>query len=201
MPFTPDAKWLEALKLPLRAMIGIMLAASALLWLDYEKIVDLSVFGSLTKPSIVVVCVVAGALCISGLGALIYDVFAGKNRAAALARRRDLRRKEEEEQSKNAKEAALERLDYLSEEELHYLADCLRKNTQSFTTWVYSSGASTLTTKGLIYSPGGTHHQDHYPFVITDFAWKELLRRKDEFIGRDDKNTKQREEQKRRGRY
>jgi hypothetical protein len=193
MPITPDPKWLEALKLPVRVMIGVTLAASGLLWLDYKKIIDLSAFGNLSRPGVVILCVVASALTISGVGAVIYDLLAGKRKEKALSLRRELRKKDEEEQSEKATATALERLDYLSEEELHYLADCLRKHSQSFTTWVHSSGAATLTAKRLIYSPGGTHHQDHYPFVVADFAWKELLRREEEFIARDDKNAQQRE--------
>ena len=201
MAITPDANWLNALKLPLRVMIGVTLAATALLLLDYAKIIDLAVFGSLTRPSMVVLCVVAAALSVSGLGAAIYDLFLGKHKRVAIALRREIRKKETEGQSKEAKTTALERLDYLSAEELRHLADCLRKNTQSFTTWAHSSSASTLAAKRLIYTPSGTHHQDYFPFTINDFAWKELLRRKDEFIARDDENAKQEEQRKRRGGY
>jgi hypothetical protein len=149
MPVTPDPKWLEALKLPLRVMIGVTLAATGLLWLDHQKIIDLAVFGSLTKPAVVILCVFAGALCISGIGAFIYDLFVGKRKANALTIRRELRKKEDEEQIEKNMATALERLDYLSEEELHLLADCLRKKSQSFTTWVHSSGAATLQVKTL----------------------------------------------------
>lgn len=197
MPIIPDANWLNAFKLPLRAMIGVTLACGTLLWLDHAKLIDLSVFGGLTKPSIVVLTVVAGALSISGIGAVIYDLVMAKQKHGTLKARREARKQETDEQSKEAKAAALDRLNYLSPEELRYLADCLRRGNQSFTTWVHSSFASTLAAKGLIYTPGGTHHQDHYPFTIVDFAWKELLRRKDEFIARDDANKKQQDEQNR----
>jgi hypothetical protein len=190
MPITPDAKWLEAFKLPLRVMIGLALACFVLLWLDSAKHIDLSIFGDLTKPSFVVVMVVASALAVSGTCAVAYDIFMAKHKRGALAQRKEARKKEAEELSIARKAAALDRLNYLSPEELRYLAECLRKENQSFTTWVHSSYASTLAAKGLIYTPGGTHHQDHYPFTIYDFAWSELLRRKDEFISRDDENKK-----------
>ena len=197
MLIIPDAKWLDAFKLPLRAMVGVALACCALLWLDIAKHIDLSIFGDLTKPLIVVITVVAGALSVSGICALIYDTVRAKNKRGALAARKNDREKEAEEQSNAAKVVALDSLNYLNFEELRYLADCLRKGNQSFTTWVHSSFASTLVAKGLIYTPGGTHHQDHYPFSITDFAWKELLRRKDEFTARDDANKKQHDGQRR----
>jgi hypothetical protein len=190
MPITPDAKWLEAFKLPLRVMIGLALACYALLWLDSAKHFDLSIFGDLTKPSVVVLMVVTSALAVSGICAVAYEIFIAKRKRGALAERKRARKKEAEELSIAKKAAALDRLNYLSPEELRYLADCLRKENQSFTTWVHSSYASTLAAKGLIYTPGGTHHQDHYPFTITDFAWSELLRRKDEFIAQDDENKK-----------
>lgn len=197
MPITPDPKWLEALKLPLRVMIGITLAAVVLLWLDHQMIIDLAVFGHLTKSAVVILCVVTSALCISGIGAFIYDLFAGRRKAKVLAVRRELRKKENEEQIEKNMAMALERLDYLSEEELHLLAGCLRKKSQSFTTWVHSSGAATLQSKRLITTPGGTHHQDHYPFVVVDFVWKELLKREAEFIERDEKNRQAHDRQRR----
>jgi hypothetical protein len=193
MPLIPDAKWLEAFKLPLRVMIGLALACYVLLWLDYTKHIELSIFGNLTKPSVFVLTVVASALAVSGIGAGAYEIFIAKHKRAALAERKEAQKKEAEELSIAKKAAALDRLNYLSPEELRYLADCLRKGNQSFTTWVHSSYASTLAAKGLIYTPGGTHHQDHYPFTIADFAWSELLRRKDEFIARDDENKKKQE--------
>ncbi|NBS74451.1 MAG: hypothetical protein EBS66_13365 [Betaproteobacteria bacterium] len=191
MPLTPDPKWLEAFKLPLRVMIGISLASYALLWLDSTKHIDLSIFGILAKPAVVVLMVVVSALALSGIGSVAYDIFISKQRQSALAERKMARKKEALEYSIANQAAALNRLNYLTPEELRFLTDCLRKRNQSFTTWVHSSYAATLVAKGLIYSSGGTHHEDHYPFTIIDFVWNELLVRKDEFIARDDENKKQ----------
>lgn len=190
MPIIPDAKWLDAFKLPLRVMIGLALACYALLWLDSAKHIDLLIFGGLTKPSIIVLSVVASALAVSSTGAVAYDIYMAKQKRGALAERKEVRKKEAEELSVATNAATLQRLNYLGPEELRYLADCLRKGNQSFTTWVHSPYASTLAAKRLIYTPGGTHPQDHYPFTITDFVWSELLLRKEEFIARDDDNKK-----------
>ena len=38
----------------------------------------------------------------------------------------------------------------------------------------------------LVGTPGGTAHQDHYPFYIVDFAWEALQARRDEFLAKDD---------------
>jgi hypothetical protein len=62
MPIIPDAKWLEAFKLPLRVMIGVAFSCYTLLWLDSAKHIDLLIFGSLTKASVVVLTVVASGL-------------------------------------------------------------------------------------------------------------------------------------------
>ena len=43
-----------------------------------------------------------------------------------------------------------------------------------------------LTGKGLVWTPGGAHHMDHYPYSFHDFVWKRLLDRKDEFLAKDD---------------
>jgi hypothetical protein len=40
--------------------------------------------------------------------------------------------------------------------------------------------------KGLVWTPGGQHHQDHYPFSFYDFVWEKLLERKEEFIAKDE---------------
>ena len=86
----------------------------------------------------------------------------------------------------------MKRLDYLSVREIAYVADCLRKNEQSFLAYANSGAVSNMMAKGLVGSPGGTHHQDYYPYYFGDFVWEALLARKDEFIEKDNKN-KQRE--------
>jgi hypothetical protein len=60
----------------------------------------------------------------------------------------------------------------------------LRDGSPSFYTYVYSPPVSVLQGKGLVWTPGGTHHQDHYPFSFHDFAWHVLVKRNDEFIAK-----------------
>ena len=52
--------------------------------------------------------------------------------------------------------------------------------------------------KNLVYTPGGTHHQDHYPFAFHDFVWEVLKQRKEEFIEKA-KEFDRREKDKKRG--
>jgi hypothetical protein len=59
--------------------------------------------------------------------------------------------------------------------------------------------------KGLVWTPGGTHHQDYYPFSFHDFVWAVLLERKDEFLAKEEKHKRaeaaEREAQQRRRGY
>ena len=115
-----------------------------------------------------------------------------------LQQRREIRKVEQEEEINTNKQRVIERIPHLSKGELRYLANCVRDNSQSFTTYVHSPSATTLCSKGLIYTPGGTHHQDYYPFVVNDFVWKHLLENSDEIIARDEENKRIEEEEKKR---
>jgi hypothetical protein len=64
-------------------------------------------------------------------------------------------------------------------------------------TYVYSPPVSVLQGKRLVWTPGGAHHQDYYPFSFHDFAWRTLLERKDEFIAKDEEHKRAEEEWKR----
>lgn len=200
MSFIPDSGWLQALKLPLRILLGIAIACVVLLVLDHKTLLDLGAFGTLTKPLVIVALVFTAALSVTGIGGLIYEFVTDGRKNTALQAERIAREKELREQSELERAAVLERLNHLAPRELRYLADALREGSQSFYTYVHSPPVTTLMGKGLVYTPGGTHHQDHYPFTIHDFVWKALLQRKAELIARDDANQKREDEERRRGR-
>ena len=182
-----DAKWLEALKLPLKTMLGIALSSGALLLLD------LDVFGEMARPIVIAVCVVSSVLSLVGIVDLLLVPLRERQRQSRLSVRRAVRRKEEEERHVEAEAQVLARLDHLSKEEIRYVADCLHKGTPTFYSWVHSPAASMLMGKELVWTPGGTHHQDHYPFSFYDFVWKALLARKDEFIAKDEEHKRSEE--------
>jgi hypothetical protein len=108
-----------------------------------------------------------------------------------------MRRAEQEKEVEERKERVITRIEHLSNQELRYLAGCLSENSQTFNTYVHSPAATTLVSKGLVYTPGGTHHQDHYPFIINDFVWAYLLGQRDEIIERDRENREAEAEAKR----
>ena len=182
-------------------MIGLCIASVVLLGLDRAEILALADFGQLTKPLVVVLAVLSGSLAITGIGAFIKDQLTNRQKQSLLAARRELKLQEAETRRAKAESAALEPIHHLSSQEIWHLAGCLRKGSQSFYTYVHSPSVTTLMGKGLVYTPGGTHNQDHYPFTISDFAWKALLARKDEILARDNEHRKREEEEKRRGRY
>lgn len=196
----PDSSWINALKLPTQVIIGLFLAFLVLLGLDWGAFLPLAMFGELTKPIVMVLLVISGSLSITGIGAYIKDQRARRKSHSLLATRRQLRAQEKEKERAKAQTAALERIEHLSPRELRYLANCLREGSQSFYTYV-SPPVTTLRGKGLVYTPGGTHHQDHYPFTIHDFVWKALIERRDEILEKDSTNKNKEDEEKRRNRY
>lgn len=195
MNILPDVNWLNALKLPTRVMLGIFLASVVLLILDKKEIVVLGDLWTPAKAVVIILMVVSGSLSLAGIGGFIFDQFMKHRGRTLLSERRTERQKEREERRREAQEAALDRIEHLSPRELRYLAKCVRDNSQSFYTYVHSPPVTTLMGKGLVYTPGGTHNQDHYPFTIHDFAWKALLERRDEILSRDDENRRREEEE------
>lgn len=177
-----DPKWLDALKLPLKVTVGVAVAAGLLLALDLQGWLDLGALGTVVRPVLVVVLVLSGVLSIMNAIDLALAPRRARQHVSLLAARRAIRKQEEGEEAQARQRVILARLDHLSEEEIHYVAECLTKNTSSFYTWSYSSGASQLVAKGLAWSPGGTHHQDNYPFTFQDFVWSAIQERREEFL-------------------
>lgn len=193
-----DPRWLDALKLPARIIVGWFLASALVFVLDYFGVVRLAEFHALARPITIICAVVSGSLSLAAFGGLIYDRIQQRRKPELLAQRRRIRRAEEINRRAEFREQALKRLDYLSTREISYVADCLRKNEQSIITWVHSPEMANLAAAGLVNSPGGTHHKDYYPFSIADFAWAELLKRKEEFIAKDNENKRKAAEEERR---
>jgi hypothetical protein len=174
-----DAKWLDALKLPLKAALVGVLATGALLLLSWKGVLDLSVFGGFARPTLLVLLVVFSALALVGVGDLVAAPLRESRRQTVLEGRRAWRRKEAEERAAEARVQALAQLDTLSREEVRYAADALRKETPSFYTYVNSPPVSLLMGKGLVWTPGGRHHEDYYPFSFRDFVWAALNDRRE----------------------
>ena len=65
---------------------------------------------------------------------------------------------------------------------MQILVKALEGGSPTFYDYVYSPPITMLQAKHVVWTPGGAHNQDHYPFCISDFVWEELQRRRDEFL-------------------
>lgn len=190
MPF-PSSNWLIALKLPTRIFVGLFIASLVVLFIDYKALIQLQQFHALARPSVIIGMVVFGCLSFASFGALAYEGISARQKVSLLSKRREIQQNEASAYRVQAEAEALRRLDYLSREEISYVADCLRKNEQSFLAYARSGPIANLIAKRLVGSPGSECNQDYYPFFFQDFAWKALLERKDEFIKKDDEFKRQ----------
>jgi hypothetical protein len=187
---------LNALKPPARIIAGLFLCSLLLLVSDYFALIDLKGIHPLARPGVIIAAIVFGSLSFAALGGVVYDDLKQRRKTTLLARRRELHRAEAKRDLAEYQAQVLKRLDYLSKEEIECVANCLRKNQQSFLAHLNSGDLSNLQAKGLVDSPGGIHHRAYYPFYIVDFVWEALLQRKQEFIAKDDAHKRQAEEEK-----
>jgi hypothetical protein len=108
--------------------------------------------------------------------------FIEKRRLSLLSKRRKALRDEKTQEREQQRVAMLSHLDHLSRWEVSIVADALEGNSPTFYTYVYSPPVSMLQGKNLVWTPGGSHNQDHYPFSFHSFVWDELLKRREEFL-------------------
>ncbi|HEY9163792.1 MAG TPA: super-infection exclusion protein B [Magnetovibrio sp.] len=174
------------------------MASLTILVFDYYELIVLLEFHKLAKSAVIVGAVIFGCLSLASFAALVYEDIIARHKVGLMSRRRKIRRGEAKEYREQYETEALERLDWLSREEISYVADCLRKNEQSFLAYYHSGPIANLIAKGLVDTPGGQYNRDYYPYTICDFAWKALLERKDEFIEKDDEFRRQDEQNRRR---
>ena len=174
-----DGSWLNALKLPTQIMVGLFCFFCLLLTADTYKVVELAKFGEIVRPGAIVFALMFGCLSVAS----IIDILL---KPKLLAHRRKVRRDEINHLRVEHEAAAIGRIEFLSKEEIRHAAKCLRENTPSIYGYAHSGPISNLMAKGLIGTPGGQHHQDHYPYYFFDFAWQVLLERKEDIIAKDD---------------
>jgi len=184
-----DPKWLEALKLPLRVTLAVAVASGVLLLLDLNGVLDLGPLEPFTRPVLIIVVAVSGALSLVGIAEPLIAPLRERQRLSLLATRRAVRRREEAETRAEAEATILARLDFLSAEELRFAADAIRKNTPTFYAYLYNPAISMMRGKGLVWTPLGGHDTE-MAFAFHDFVWKALLARKDEFIAKDEENKR-----------
>jgi hypothetical protein len=191
-----DPKWLELFKLPLKTTIAVAIASGALLALVFTHILDLGPIGLFALPLLIIVAVASTSIAVVGGADALLAPSRARRKQSIIELRRAVRRKEEDERRNQAQKAALNQLNHLSKEEIAVVAKALRDGSPSFYTYVFSPPVSMLQGKRLVWSPGGPHHQDHYPFSFHDFVWQVLLERRDEFVAKDAEHKRAEDEHK-----
>lgn len=184
----PDAKWLDAFKLPLKAASAASVSCIALLAFNHFRVLDLRAISPFAGPFLWIVTVIASAVVFVSLVEYLATPIRERAKRHTLSTRRAVRRQEQVECREEAQKRAVAHLDYLSGAELRYVAECIRNGSPSFYTYVYSPPVTLLQGKGLVWTPSGPHNQDYYPFLFHDFAWKAILARRDEFLAQDEAN-------------
>lgn len=200
MSLLPDSGWLAALNLPTKVIAGVFLAACIVLGLDLYSILDLAAFGGLARPIVIILAILFGCLLFATLVALVAQPIIAKRKTSLLSERRRIRKEENEAERAKAREKAIEAIDHLSGWELHYVEDALRDESPSFYTHVNSPPVAQLIAKNLVYSPGGQHHREHFPFSFHDFVWEALQERKKELIEKSEEFQRREEAKRRSGR-
>jgi hypothetical protein len=187
----PDIKWLEALKLPLKSSLAGAVIAPAILLSITKNWIDFGGKAELASTVLVIATIIFTVMSLVGVGELLLKPVAEKQKKKSIIDRRKIRRNEELAIRADNEIRILRRLDSLSEEELAVFAEQIQKNSATFYSWFHSPHLGSLMHKGLISAAQGAYNQDHFPFIIHDFVWDELLKRKDEFLGKSEeaKNT------------
>lgn len=184
-----DPRWWTALtkELPSKTVAGLFLASLLLLIFNLLGFVPLAAFNALLPVAVAIVVIVCAAFLAGGE---IYERYKEQQKTAKLFARRQLRSAEKDAARAEAEAAVLERIDFLSEGELRFVADALRRNAQTITAWASSSHVGSLVAKRFLIPVAGSYKTDAFPFVFDDFVWKALLARKDELIAKDDENQR-----------
>jgi hypothetical protein len=186
----PDPKWIDALKLPITPIVGVAATSAILLTLYYFGVIPAGWLSPYILLGILAAGILAGCIGVLTLVAYLFRPYRERKKQELLSARRSIKDTEKKAARAELQAAVLYRLDYLSAPELRYLYDCIEANSSSFQAYVYSPPVTLLQGKGLVWTPGGPHHQDHYPFLFYDFVWKEALARKDEFLARHKENLR-----------
>ncbi|ODT15847.1 MAG: hypothetical protein ABS35_30250 [Kaistia sp. SCN 65-12] len=170
-----DAKSLEAI---LRAggwkSLALTLAAVGTLFADRAGLLDLSDVGRWARPAAWVALFVFGALTLSSTASALAEPESLPRRGLRSWHHRRLREK-----------WAREELLTLDEREKAILAYLVTSGTRHFTADDDGGYAVTLISRRLVHLAGvqgQVFDMRNVPFAVQPEVWKELLRRKDEFL-------------------
>lgn len=183
-----DLKWLESvLKLPLKPALAAALASSGMLYADWLGLLPLDAAGWAEIPIravLTISAILAWVLVIVHLADLLLAPVQEQFKQSALKKRRAAKKAEQEADLELRREKTLLHLDHLSKQEVLRVTQCLEDGSPSFYAYVYSPEITLLQGKGLVWTPGGTHNEDQYPFSFHTFAWEAILARQSDFTAK-----------------
>ena len=158
-----DSKWLKLLDLPGHISLALSVACWLTLFLAETDVLRLGIIPAWMRAGIGVLGILSTCLFVATIGDFMI-----KNRI-------QIKRRQTHEQM------VIARLDTLSNSEREVLSYLIQANQQSFSAELAGDRVATLVQKGLVIRGSGVHSYIDWPFMIPNFVWVELQRRKDEF--------------------
>ncbi|MEY8096316.1 hypothetical protein AB9F29_02715 [Falsihalocynthiibacter sp. S25ZX9] len=173
-----DSGWIKALELPAKVTGGVFVACIVIWTCDRVEVLNLDGIGTWLRTTVVLLGILSGCL-------FVFSVFTDFWNAARGWQKQRVENTTQNNAIIAAQKKSLIHLDQLSEQENSLVAAALKEDSPSFTYWANASGAGQLIAKGLLYSPAGSYHMDHFPFTFHDFAWEEIKVRRDAVLARE----------------
>ena len=166
-----DSGWIKALELPAQITGGVFAACCLVYLLNETGQLALADVGEWALPVIIIAGILSGCLFVGAILAYFWRKF-----------EKWREQREKKVQKDEVQKTALAYLDTLSEQENYMVCKALKEGSPSFTSWLHISAAAQLVDKGLLIQHTGVFNREHWPYTFHDFAWKEIERRKDEFL-------------------
>lgn len=182
----PDAKWLDALKLPIRLKLAIIAACGTTYVLLWKEMISLGPLDTIISTLLLIAVVVFGIVAIFDGMDFLFQPLAEKRRLTLLAKRRSALQADKQKAREEKRSQVIKQLDRLSRQEIGLLVNVMKGGSPTFYYYVHAPAVTMLQAKYIVWTPGGPHHQDHYPFSISDHVWDELQKRKDEFFEKEE---------------
>jgi hypothetical protein len=128
----PDAKWLDALNLPIRLKLAIMAACATVYALMWKKMITLGPLDNLISALLLVAVVVFAIIVIFDELSSLFKPLAEKKRLTLLAKRRKALETEKQKKRDEQRSEVIKQLDRLSRKEIGLLVEVLQGGSPTF---------------------------------------------------------------------
>lgn len=170
MIWFPDSNWLKVLEIRGSTAAAVAVACILILVMAEFGWFFLDTLPAWLKASVAAVAIIALVLAGKNIVQWFTDEFSKK---------KEYRRKEKT-QARN-QQKILGYLDTLNAREHKILSYLVQKKQQSFTADISEAPIATLRQKKLVEMGEGANEILNWPFMIPNFVWEELQKRRDEF--------------------